>query len=342
MSVSAVHDGAGLAALHGGPERLREHLERLFADPETGDPAFGGSYGTVIHEQREARAQRSGMCALSNQPAHHIPWMHVHGDRPWPAGALVHGLADRLFTGAMIGQGFPGDEDNGEMSMWWLWAALGLYPLELGAGELRIGSPLFDDITVRRAVGATLRIRSHRSAPDARYLASARLDGARLERAALPTDALVGDSVLELEFTSDPADAAASPLWRAREVAAPWHPDLTATEGRPLDPQHAVLFDDSGTGTATATDAGWVFDAPRTVTDVTITTAVDAPAEGWSWQASDDGELWRDIPTTHREALPADRTTPLRFMEPVTARMLRLHASAPIALRQLELFDLEC
>ena len=179
-----------MPALYGGPAGLGAHLDRLFAEPETADDAFGGAYGTVIHEQREARALRSGMCAISNQPAHHIPWMYVHSDRPWQAGAAVHALAERLFTGAMIGQGFPGDEDNGEMSMWWLWAALGLYPLELASGELRIGSPLYDEITVRRAGGFGLRIRSLRADPDARLLVRARLNGVELERPVLSVDAL--------------------------------------------------------------------------------------------------------------------------------------------------------
>ncbi|MFJ4046129.1 GH92 family glycosyl hydrolase [Microbacterium sp. NPDC089987] len=341
MSVSAVHDGAGLAALHGGRAALRAHLDRLFAEPETGDAAFGGSYGTVIHEQREARAQRSGMCAISNQPAHHIPWMHVHGDRPWQAGALAHQLAGRLFAGAMIGQGFPGDEDNGEMSMWWLWGAIGLYPLELASGELRIGSPLFDDIRVRRADGSTLRVLSHRSTPDARYLASATLDGVALTRAVLPVDAVTGDRVLELTFTADADEAAHGGLWDGPETAPPWHPDLTSVQGAPLAAADALLFDDVGAGALTAADAGWAFDSPCTFTDVTITAADETPADAWVWQASDDGQQWRDVATTHREPLPADRTTPFTFAKPVTARMLRVHATAaPLALRQIELYDL--
>lgn len=336
MSVTAVHDGAGLAALHGGPTALRAHLDRLFAEPETADAAFGGSYGTVIHEQREARAQRSGMCALSNQPAHHIPWMHVHGDQPWRAGALVHELAGRLFTGAMIGQGFPGDEDNGEMSMWWLWAALGLYPLELASGELRIGSPLCDDISVRRANGAVLRIISRRSTPDAHLLSAAELNGTPLTRAVLAVDAITDSATLVLDFVADAAQLADSEMCAPAGTAPIWHPDLTATGGAPLDAAHAVLFDDA----ATATDAGWVFPEARTVTDVTLTAAADVPAAAWTWQSSDDGVQWQDLATTHDEALPAERTTPFTFTAPVTARMLRVHAAAPLALRQLELFDL--
>ncbi|GAT71740.1 alpha-1,2-mannosidase [Microbacterium sp. HM58-2] len=345
MSVSAVHDGAGLAALHGGPAGLRAHLDRLFAEPETGDEAFGGSYGTVIHEQREARAQRSGMCAISNQPAHHIPWMHVHGDEPWRAGALVHGLAERLFAGAMIGQGFPGDEDNGEMSGWWLWAALGLYPLELASGELRIGSPLLDEVTVRRGDGIRLRIRSVREEVDARFLVGARLNGAPLDRPVLPVDALRGDTELELVFTSDAATAARSPLWSVRETPLAWHPDLTAGGGAPAGAAFGrpELFDDRGetaVALAAGESAGWKFRAPTKVTEVSMTAAAEAPADAVVWESSDDGVRWAAVPTTHSEALHADRTTPFAFTRPVTARMLRVRAVAPLALTQLELFDL--
>lgn len=366
MSVSAVHDGTGLAALYGGPAGFGAHLERLFAEPETADEAFGGAYGTVIHEQREARALRSGMCAISNQPAHHIPWMYVYSDRPWQAGATVHALAERLFAGAMIGQGFPGDEDNGEMSMWWLWAALGLYPLELASGELRISSPLYDDITARRTDGPTLRIRSVRADPDARLLVRARLNGVELERPVLSVDALAQDAVLELEFSADPQEASRSRIWAgARPDPVSWRPDLTGpvrgdATGVPLDRGSTIgrgggtdgrapdgtdrLFDDGASAAAIALDvgewAGWRFRAPCTVTDVTLTTAQPAAAGEWIWEASDDGIEWRPAPTTHAERLLPDRTTPFTFGTPVVARMIRVRALAPLMLGQLEFFDL--
>lgn len=353
MSVSPVHDGTGLAALYGGPAALGAHLDRLLREPETADDAFGGSYGTVIHEQREARALRSGMCAISNQPAHHIPWMYVHSDRPWLAGATVHALAERLFAGAMIGQGFPGDEDNGEMSMWWLWAALGLYPLEPASGELRIGSPLYDDVTVRRADASVLRIRSVRTEPGAGYLVRARLNGAELDRPVLSVDALERDVDLELEYSADAEAAARSRIWAgARRDPGSWRPDLTASGGGARHGEIARgsragttrLFDDGDSGGAVALAAGewsgWRFPAPCTVTDVTVTAAEQASAGAWIWEASDDGSAWRPVPTTHDETLSPDRTTPFAFSAPVVARMLRVRALAPLVLGQLELFDL--
>ncbi|WP_045263938.1 GH92 family glycosyl hydrolase [Microbacterium oxydans] len=352
MSVGAVHDGAGLADLHGGPARLGRHLDALFAEPETADERFGGAYDTVIHEQREARALRSGMCAISNQPAHHIPFMYAFSDRPWQTAPLVHDLAGRLFAGAHIGQGFPGDEDNGEMSAWWLWAALGLYPLELASGRLRIGSPLFDDIRVDRGDGSTLRIRSRRSGPSAHVLEEARLDGVGLTSADLPIDALVGDVVLELRFGTDPRLALefAGP----QRHSAPWHQDLTSLDGCPLassrvtHPEH--LFDD-GAGldlgsrqgsTLHAGDwVGWRFPSPQGVSDITVTATSEASPSALLWEYLNAAGEWETVATTHVSDLPADRTTPFTFTERVVTSAIRVRAEAEVTLRQIELFDLD-
>ncbi|MEV7610517.1 GH92 family glycosyl hydrolase [Microbacterium sp. NPDC089320] len=362
MSVGAVHDGAGLAALHGGPAALGRHLDALFAEPETADDRFGGSYGAVIHEQREARALRSGMCAISNQPAHHIPFMYAFSDRPWRSGEIVNDLAGRLFAGAHIGQGFPGDEDNGEMSAWWLWAALGLYPLELGSGVLRIGSPLLDDIRIDRGDRSSLRIRSHRRAPGAHVLVSARLDGTALERAELAIDAIVGDAEVELIFGTDPGDALETGARESPPVSE-WRRDLTTSgdadargRGAVGRPGEAIassgvagagaLFDDgdplgsSGVALAVGEWAGWRFAEPQTVTDVTVTVIGTAPSRALVWEFLDADGSWTAAQTTHHDRLPADRTTPFTFAESVVTPAIRVRTEAEVTVRQLELFDL--
>ncbi len=340
MSVAPVHDGAGLAALHGGPAGLGRHLDALFATPETAEEAFAGSYGAVIHEQREARAVRSGMCALSNQPAHHIPFMYRFSDRPWLAGEIAHGLARRLFAGAMIDQGFPGDEDNGEMSAWWLFAALGLYPLEPGAGELVIGSPLFDDITVRRGDGSSLRVRTTRTAPGAHVLASAFLAGRPLPDAAVPLAALTGDAVLELRYGTDPAAALRPRVPAARR----YRPDRSGTATLSASPGVAVagLVDDRGETTVTLPAGGWAqwdFARPTRLTDVAVTAAEPVALGSLEWRGLTE-HGWRALHPGHAEDLFADRTTPFRLRETPPLRAMRVVAHWPVTLRQVELFDL--
>lgn len=350
MSVGAVHDGAGLAALHGGPDAFGRHLDALFAEPETADERFGGAYGTVIHEQREARALRSGMCAISNQPAHHIPFMYAYSDRPWRSAEIVHDLAGRLFAGAHIGQGFPGDEDNGEMSAWWLWAALGLYPLELASGMLRIGSPLLDDIRVDRGDGSSLRIRSRRSGPSAHVLTSARLDGIELARAELPVDAFVGDADLELTFGTDPADALEAGANAVPDVRV-WCRDLTDGGGDVIASASVVesarVVDDGdpsgsdGVALASGEWVGWRFAEPRPVSDVTVTVTAPAPSSSLRWEIIDDRGEWSEVATTHTEDLLADRTTPFTVASRVVTPAIRVRAEAEVTIRQIEVFDLE-
>lgn len=350
MSVGAVHDGDGLADLYGGRAGLRQHLDALFAEPETADEQFGGAYGTVIHEQREARALRAGMCGISNQPAHHIPFMYAFSDQPWRAGETVHELAGRLFAGAHIGQGFPGDEDNGEMSAWWLWAALGLYPLELASGVLRIGSPLLDDVRVDRGNGSTLRIRSHRSTPSAHVLYEARVNGIPLATAELPVDALIGsasaDVDLDLVFGDDPERW----LGEATETdAAPWRPELTARGGSPIASEgvrHAErAFDD---GDRVGADGvvlrpgewiGWRFAEARAVSDVSVTTVTAASSTALVWE-SETSDGWERIAVTAEIELPANRTTPFTLAARTATSALRVRAEAEVTVRQLELFDL--
>ncbi len=359
MSVGAVHDGAGLADLFGGPVGLGRHLDALFTEPETADERFGGAYGTVIHEQREARALRSGMCAISNQPAHHIPFMYAFSDRPWQTAGIVHDLAGRLFAGAHIGQGFPGDEDNGEMSAWWLWAALGLYPLELASGRLRIGSPLFDDIRVDRGDGSTLRVRSRRTVPSAQVLQEARLDGVLLPSADLPIDTLVGDAVLELVFGVDPVSSLETgmPLTSethdtsARDVTEPWRADLTSTGGDPIFSAAVAhpdrVFDDgapagrAGTVLHQGEWVGWRFPEARGISDLSVTTTGSSSSSALRWEVLGTDADWTPVTTTHQEELLPDRATPFTLTTRIVTSAIRVRAEAEVTIRQIELFDLD-
>lgn len=146
-----VHDGAGLAALHGGRAGLERLLERFFATPERADKP--GTYGSVIHEMVEARDVRMGQFGQSNQVSHHIAYTWLFAGRPDRAQQTVREVLARLWTGNEIGQGYHGDEDNGEMSAWYVLSALGLYPLEIGSSRWAVGSPLFERAVVHRPDG---------------------------------------------------------------------------------------------------------------------------------------------------------------------------------------------
>ena len=99
--------------------------------------------GPAIKENWEGRDAKQGQIHMTNQPAHHIPYMYLYTDRPWRTAEFVQDTLDRLFVGEEVGQGDLGDDDNGELSAWYVLSAMGLYPLTNGNGVTAIG-PLFE------------------------------------------------------------------------------------------------------------------------------------------------------------------------------------------------------
>ena len=201
----APHDGRGLAALFGGPRSFGDALEEYFSEAETADARFAGTYGQVIHEMPEARDIRRGMWALSNQPAHHVPWMFAFSDRPWRTSEILHDAVHRLFRGARIGQGFPGDEDNGEMSAWHLFAQLGFAPFQPGSGRLLITAPTLDRATLRPPGAESLEIRVHRRDAGDRHIRAVRWNGAQWSRPTVDVRDLHGGGLWEVHLGPAPA-----------------------------------------------------------------------------------------------------------------------------------------
>lgn len=216
---SAPHDGAGLARLFGGPEALGVALDDALAEPETGRSRFAGTYGRVIHEMVEARDVRRGMWGPSNQPAHHLPWMYAHSDRPWRADEVLADAALRLFRGIRIGQGYPGDEDNGEMSAWHLFTVMGLAPYQPGSGMLLLTAPQAPEVRVRPVGGEELVLRVARGSASDRHLRGVRRDGVPWTRADVALADLREGGVWEFDLGPEPVRWAEPPA--ARPFFAP-------------------------------------------------------------------------------------------------------------------------
>ena len=238
---TAPHDGAGLAALHGGESALGDALDTFFATPETADPASVGSYGFVIHEMLEARDVRLGMLGLSNQPAHHIPFMYCFVGRHDDAHRIVVEARDRLFVGSEIGQGYPGDEDNGEMSAWYLFAVLGLYPLVPGSGELVLTPPLLPR-TVLHPQGREHPLEITAEGAGSPYVREVRVDGELWDRVSIPADVVLrarhvafvlSDVPTGWAHESRPGSLSADPAVRGplRDLLVPAPGSVTDDEG---------------------------------------------------------------------------------------------------------------
>lgn len=137
------HDTEGLAALYGGKDKLCMKLDELFSTA----PVFEvGDYGEEIHEMSEMASVDFGQCAISNQPSFHIPWLYAALGERGKTEFWVEKIVKEAFSSGV--DGFPGDEDNGTMAAWYVFACLGFYPLCPGKDEFVTGKPLFEKLTI--------------------------------------------------------------------------------------------------------------------------------------------------------------------------------------------------
>lgn len=140
------HDPQGLIALAGGREQFLEKLDALLSTP----PHFhAGSYTEEIHEMTEMALADFGQYAHSNQPVHGVLWLYTLAKAPEKNRHFVRRVLTELYNSGP--RGFCGDEDNGEMSAWYVFGALGIFPFCPGNGRLVTGGLLFDRAIIRPA-----------------------------------------------------------------------------------------------------------------------------------------------------------------------------------------------
>ncbi|MEV5320276.1 GH92 family glycosyl hydrolase [Streptomyces sp. NPDC052687] len=305
---TAPQDSRGLANLYGGRAGLAEKLDEYFATQETASPQFAGSYGGVIHEMTEARDVRMGMYGHSNQVAHHAIYMYDAAGQPWKTQEKVREVLSRLYVGSEIGQGYHGDEDNGEQSAWYLFSALGFYPLVMGSGEYAIGSPLFTKATVHLENGADLVVRAPRNSARNVYVQGVRVDGRPWHSTALPHRMLARGGVIEFDMGPRPSD------WGTGRHAAPV--SITTDDEVPVPRADALqgdgpLFDDTSATEAAVTTAGLPVAGRTKAVQYTLTSPADhtrAPSS-WTLQGSADGTTWRTLDERTDESFRWDRQT---------------------------------
>ncbi|WP_216586468.1 GH92 family glycosyl hydrolase [Streptomyces brasiliscabiei] len=304
---TAPQDSKGLANLYGGRSGLAEKLDTYFSTPETASPEFVGSYGGVIHEMTEARDVRMGMYGHSNQVAHHAIYMYDAAGQPWKAQEKVREALSRLYTGSAIGQGYHGDEDNGEQSAWYLFSALGFYPLVMGSGEYAVGSPLFTKATVHLENGRDLVVEAPRNSAKNVYVHGLKVNGKRWTSTSLPHSLISRGGVLKFDMGPKPS------RWGTGEKAAP----VSITEGgrAPTPRSDAIegdgaLFDDTSSTKASVETAALPAPARTRAVQYTLTSADRAEAPtGWTLQGSRDGTTWKTLDERSGQSFAWDRQT---------------------------------
>jgi predicted alpha-1,2-mannosidase len=150
---SVFHDPQGLIDLMGGKKTFSQMLDTVFALPPIFDDSY---YGFTIHEIREMQIMNMGNYAHGNQPIQHMIYMYNYSGEPWKAQYWVRETMDRMYTPAP--DGYCGDEDNGQTSAWYVFSALGFYPVCPGSGQYVTGSPLFSKVTLNLAGGKKVEI----------------------------------------------------------------------------------------------------------------------------------------------------------------------------------------
>ena len=173
---SVFHDVAGLADLMGGPGEMARMLDSVFIVPPLFDDSY---YGFPIHEIREMQVMNMGNYAHGNQPVQHMIYLYNYTPEPWKAQMRAREVMYKLYN--YTPDGYCGDEDNGQTSAWYVFSALGFYPVTPGTGEYVIGSPLFRKATVKMADGKVLVIDAPANSPENVYVSDLSLNGKKVE-----------------------------------------------------------------------------------------------------------------------------------------------------------------
>lgn len=171
-SWSVFHDPQGLIDLMGGKETFVEMLDSVFTVPPVFDESY---YNAVIHEIREMQIMNMGNYAHGNQPIQHMIYMYNYAGQPWKAQYWVRETMNRMYTPNP--DGYCGDEDNGQTSAWYVFSALGFYPVCPGSGQYVLGAPLFKSVTINLENGKTVSIQAPENSDDNRYIGKLNVNG---------------------------------------------------------------------------------------------------------------------------------------------------------------------
>lgn len=171
-SWSVFHDPQGLINLMGGKQTFIQMLDSVFNVPPLFDDSY---YGGVIHEIREMQIMNMGNYAHGNQPIQHMIYMYNYAGQPWKAQYWIREVMDKLYTPQA--DGYCGDEDNGQTSAWYVFSAMGFYPVCPGANQYVIGTPYFDKMTLHLENGKTMTITAQNCNQDNKYIQSLSING---------------------------------------------------------------------------------------------------------------------------------------------------------------------
>ena len=196
---SVFQDVDGLAKLMGGHDKFVTKLDSVFSMP----PVFDESaYGGVIHEIREMQIANMGQYAHGNQPIQHMIYLYNYGGAPYKTQYWVRETMDRMYKATP--DGYCGDEDNGQTSAWYVFSAMGFYPVTPATDQYVLGAPLFKKVTLTLENGKTVVINAPSNSDNNRYVQSLQLNGKPYSKNWIRHSGLQKGAVLNFGMSATP------------------------------------------------------------------------------------------------------------------------------------------
>ena len=190
------HAFADLISMMGGKEKFDKKLDQLFTE------SLGRSKWQYYSTMPDATGN-VGQFVMGNEPSMHIAYLYNLAGKPWKTQKRIRMLMDTWFRNDLMG--IPGDEDGGGLSAFYVFSAMGFYPLTPGIPEYQIGSPLFKKIRIHLQNGKTFTVKANKNSYRNKYIVSASLNGKSLGGSTVSHKDIVGGGTLVLEMSSNPA-----------------------------------------------------------------------------------------------------------------------------------------
>ena len=197
-SFCVFHDPSGLSKLMGGRDEMTEMMDSVFVLPSY----LGLRSRGMIHEMREMQVMDMGQYAHGNQPIQHMVYLYNWTGQPWKAQYWTREIMDKLYN--PNADAYCGDEDNGQTSAWYVFSAMGFYPVCPGTKQYAMGSPLFQKILVKLENGKTIQIEAPDNNKQTRYVNDVKVNGKSVSRTWLEHDELTKGATIKFQMSSKP------------------------------------------------------------------------------------------------------------------------------------------
>jgi predicted alpha-1,2-mannosidase len=199
---SVFHDVQGLIDLMGGKQKFTTKLDSVFSLPPVFDDSY---YGEVIHEIREMQIAGMGQYAHGNQPIQHMTYLYNYAGEPWKTQLHVRDVMNKMYHSAP--DGYCGDEDNGQTSAWYVFSAMGFYPVCPATDQYVLGAPLFKKVTLTLENGKVVTINAPKNSAENRYVTTLTVDGKPYTNTWLSHKALQKGEVINFNMSATPNKA---------------------------------------------------------------------------------------------------------------------------------------